>query len=129
LMIISKIKEKYPLLDIYIFSSKNVKLDIPNIKIVRNLAVYASLMNHDLCKAVISEGSGGGEFSQYCHNKKIYIFGCLSYGSLKNIIIPNMSLRQNEKLLHTEWPRHGVTTASLNCVLDINTLLENLNLE
>lgn len=127
LRIVSKIKNKYPHLDIYVFCSQNITLDIPNIKVINKLDIYAALMHHDYCKAVISELSGGGEFAQYCHNNKIYLYGN-SYANLPTNVIDNISLIQNEQLIHTNWNMHGITNASLRWYLSVNELLEDLHI-
>jgi hypothetical protein len=127
LRIIAKIKDKYPHFDTYVFSSQTVTLDldIPDIKIINELNVYAALMNHDYCEAVISELSGGGEFSQYCHNKKIYLYGG-SY-SIDSCVFNQVSSNQNENLLHSNWNCHGTTNASLEWFNSANDLLEKLD--
>ena len=66
--------------DIFIFCiDKDILYDINdinknNIKIIEDLNIYASLMNNGKCKCVISEWSGGGQLSHYCHNKMVFYY-------------------------------------------------------
>jgi hypothetical protein len=61
--------QNYP---IYIFCIE--RLPIENVKFIHNLQVYASMLNHPMCKYFISEFSGAGQLSQYCHNNKIIYY-------------------------------------------------------
>lgn len=73
--IILKIFEKYPDLDIVLFTINYVGFPRhPRINVVSTIDRYASYMNHAKCKAVISQFSGGGQLSQYCHNKFIFYY-------------------------------------------------------
>lgn len=125
LILISKIQDKYPFLDIYVFSSQNVTFDNPNIKIVNNLDMYAVLLNHNLCEAIISELSGGGEFSQYCHNKKIILYS--GHYNIINRPSKKVTSLQNNILLHTDWCLHGVTNATLQWISSFDELLYSLD--
>ena len=41
---------------------------------ILKINVFASLMNHEKCDIVISEWSGRGQLSHYCHNKKVIYY-------------------------------------------------------
>lgn len=72
--LVNSILNNFPHLNIIIFS---ILLDVENkekIKIIRRIDEYASYMNNDKCKAVISPFSGGGQLAQYCHNKFIFYY-------------------------------------------------------
>jgi len=60
-------------LKVYIFTNVNFKSE-ENVIFINDIHVYASLMHHPSCLAVISEYSGAGQLSQYCHNKDIYYY-------------------------------------------------------
>ena len=45
-----------------------------NVVTINDVHTYATLMNHNKCLAVVSEYSGAGQLSQYCHNKEIYYY-------------------------------------------------------
>jgi hypothetical protein len=47
---------------------------LSDITIISDIPTYASLLHSDKCKAFISEFSGGGQLSQYCHKNKIFYF-------------------------------------------------------
>ena len=60
-------------LKVFLFSNVNFEIN-ENVTFINTVDVYASLMHHDNCVAVISEYSGAGQLSQYCHNKDIYYY-------------------------------------------------------
>jgi hypothetical protein len=73
--IIDKVKDKYE--TIFIFCKEKrprFKLESTDIIYVNQLDVYASLMHHEKCDIVISEWSGAGQLSHYCHNKKVMYY-------------------------------------------------------
>jgi hypothetical protein len=99
--------------DIIIFSSdKNIKFNSnkENISYIYDLRKYCSLINNYKCLATISELSGGGEISQYFHNKFIYHY----YNSYdeENIDI-DLSKYDLKKNLHNEWNLHNCSNAKL----------------
>jgi len=64
-------------LDIVVFTvldSTDFSINSERIKFVNNISVYASYMNNEKCKAVITSFSGGGQLAQFCHNKNIYYY-------------------------------------------------------
>jgi len=72
--IINKIEKCDYTIICYVADSQIRYTSKKNIIYISDFSLYCSLMNHELCKAVISEISGGGEVSQYCHHKDIYIY-------------------------------------------------------
>jgi predicted O-methyltransferase YrrM len=60
-------------LKVYVFSNIYFETE-ENVLFINDMHVYASLMNNSNCIAVISEYSGAGQLSQYCHNKDIYYY-------------------------------------------------------
>ena len=62
--------------DVQIFVFSRIPLsDLPeDILVVTTISMYASLMNNPMCKAVFTEFSGGGQLSQYCHHRNIFVF-------------------------------------------------------
>lgn len=61
--------------NIIIFTSDNsLIINESVVKFVNKLEVFASLLNHEECKGIISEWSGGGQVSHYCHNKNVYYY-------------------------------------------------------
>jgi len=130
--IVNKINEKY-LYDyniiIFTVNNSDALLDLKsrnnNIKIINKLDIYASLMNHNNCEAVISELSGAGEFAQYCHNKKIYLYSN-SYEIESNKPIKVSMLQNANNTLHYNWNEHGTTDAILYKFNNIDLLLQNI---
>jgi hypothetical protein len=60
---------------VYIFTNVIEKFENnENVVTINDVHTYATLMNHNKCLAVISEYSGAGQLSQYCHNKEIYYY-------------------------------------------------------
>jgi hypothetical protein len=79
-------------------------------------------MKNENCLCVISELSGGGEISQYCHNNKIFLYGN-SYG----INNKESKLIFNENTnLHDNWNEHGTTDATLYKFSDYKIMLEKI---
>jgi hypothetical protein len=71
--LINSVKCKYN--TIFIFSINeydNIKSD--NIIYINKLDIYASLLAHTNCDGIISEWSGGGQLSHYCHNNKVLYY-------------------------------------------------------
>lgn len=60
--------------NIVIYGISIPQISIPNIHIINNLQTYASFLNNNNCKVVISEWSGGGQLSQYCNNNNIIYY-------------------------------------------------------
>ena len=127
--IISYLENKYPEIHIVIFTSnKDIKFTSQNISYIYSLAEYASYMNHKNCQAVISEHSGGGELSHYCHNNKIYIYGNSYYilGTLYHNVHLN-KLQKNDSLRASyTWNINGITNALYTKVQNIDDLLKIL---
>lgn len=101
--------------NIIIFSSdSNIKFnceDLNRIKYINSLDLYCSFLNNDKCLCLISELSGGGEISQYCHNKLI-----IHYNNSYNpqpIHKTVKSLQDNTNCLHNNWNYHGCSDAVL----------------
>lgn len=70
--IIDKLKNKYNTIFIFCINKReNIQDGDLNIIYINKLDVFASLMYHANCDMVISEWSGGGQLSHYCHNKKV----------------------------------------------------------
>lgn len=65
-------------LQIIVFCANKQTGYADDITFVDDISIYASLMHDDRCKAVITEFSGGGQLTQYCHSKKIFYF-CKAY--------------------------------------------------
>jgi hypothetical protein len=127
--IIYKINITYPDFDIVIFtcndSNELLKLqENTKIKIINKLDLYASVMNHENCECVITELSGGGEFSQFCCNTTIHMYGN-SYNNI-GTFSKKLSTLQNGKFLHDDWNKHGTTDALLNYYNNIDAMLENI---
>jgi len=127
--IICKINIKYPDFDIVIFTvnDSNELLELQEntkIKIINKLDLYASVMNHENCECVITELSGGGEFSQFCCNTIIHMYGN-SYQHI-GTFSKKLSTLQNGKTLHDDWNKHGTTDALLNYYDNVDAMLENI---
>jgi hypothetical protein len=109
-------------------SDPDIRLDSPKKEIiyVNNFPLYCALMNNEMCEMVISEISGGGEMSQYCHNKAI-----LLYPSRYNLGEPYFQRKLNEirSRLHVKWqPNEGSTNAVLHKFPSIYGVIEYINL-
>jgi hypothetical protein len=100
--IIEKVRKGNLLISIIIFTSnitflkKKIENDT-NILWIDNLQLYASYMNSSKCTLVISEWSGGGQLSHYCHDGPVlYYFNhyrdITGYvGREKQILLESMS--------------------------------------
>ena len=61
--------------NIIIFTSDNALIiNESNVKFVNKLELYASLLHNKNCKGIISEWSGGGQLSHYCHNNDVFYY-------------------------------------------------------
>jgi len=93
LEIVKKMSTKIIIFNNNIVELKN-NLNDNSIFYVNNLQVYASLLNNENCKLLISEWSGGGQLSQYTSNCKVIFYYdayfTLSYKS-------NLCEKQREK--------------------------------
>ena len=85
--IIDKVRYIDPDVQIFIFSVEHIEIS-SDITIISDIPTYASLLQSDQCKAYISEFSGGGQLSQYCHKNKIFYFFNTHriYGENKNTL-------------------------------------------
>ena len=127
--ILNTIETHYDNYDIVIFtSSKDIKFNSKKkLTYVHNLPIYASYINNEKCKLVITELSGGGESSQYFHNNNIYIYPN-SY-KLGNTIDSKVNLLQNNNLLHdnVNWNKHGCTNSNISIFSTIDEFFYRLN--
>jgi hypothetical protein len=73
-LIIDTLLSTIPAYNIIIFSNIPYVTNCSSVLIVNHMPLYASLMNHDNCKGVISQFSGAGQLAQYCHNKNIFYY-------------------------------------------------------
>jgi hypothetical protein len=125
--IISKIKKIDPSLQIFIFCNKKLTGYTEDITFIDDISIYASLMNNDNCVAVISEFSGGGQLSQYCHNKKIIYF-CNHYDFYQGCNITDVFNEANSAgNLYDYFDAKLFTNASVYVCSTINTLLNNIS--
>ena len=125
--IISKIKKIDPSLQIFIFCNKKLTGYTEDITFIDDISIYASLMNNDNCVAVISEFSGGGQLSQYCHNKKIIYF-CGAYDFYPGCNITDVFKEANNaNNLYDYFDAKLFTNASVYICSTINTLLNNIS--
>ena len=103
--------------------SSDINIKIDNVKyIINNIDIYASLLKNENCEFIISELSGGGEFSQYCHEKKIYLY---SNSYIIKDFSSSLPLLQTNNKLHHNWNKHGTTNATLYHYKNIDELLLN----
>jgi hypothetical protein len=127
--IISAIQAIDPDVQIFVFCV-NGRLDgyPENITFVNDISIYASLMNHTQCKAVITEFSGGGQLAQYCHTKKIFYF-CNAYPVYSEINDINISIDQANMptSLYNKFDLKLFTNSSIYVFNDIQSLLKNIN--
>jgi hypothetical protein len=93
-------------------TDKNISF-LDNILIVNNLSTYASLMNNNKCICTISELSGAGELSQYCHDKLICHYEN-SYGCQH--VNDNLIKFQNFSNLHDNWNLHGCSDTNAKII-------------
>jgi len=104
------------------------KLDSPKKQItyISDFSLYCALMNHDLCQVVISEISGGGEISQYCHNKTILLYtGAYNFGEP----FLTKQMREIRPRLHVRWQgNEGSTNAILYKFPSLGELIKYNNL-
>lgn len=97
-----------------------------NIKIIKDLNVYASLMNHSKCKCVISEWSGAGQLSHYCHNKMvIYYFN--HYKENNYTEHSKVMLCGSKKGFYEYWDFHKTTDLEAILHRNIDDMLVFLN--
>lgn len=127
--IISCIKSIDPNIQIIIFSIKKLDIFSPEIIIINDLQSYASLMYDKRCKIFISEFSGGGQLSQYCHRNKIFYFGNSYIKELyTNIKIDDVIGEANlQTSLYNKFDWKVFTDASIYVFSNINSLLTNMN--
>jgi hypothetical protein len=127
--IISCIKSIDPNIQIIIFSIKKLDIFPPEIIIVNDLQSYASLMYDKHCKIFISEFSGGGQLSQYCHRNKIFYFGNAYIPHLHtNIKIDDMINQANlQTSFYNMFDWKVFTDTSIYVFSNINSLLTNMN--
>jgi len=78
--------------------------------IVSDLQIYASLLNHVNCKFFISEWSGGGQLSQFCHNKKI-LYYYDNYPADYNNNEESLYRENNNKNFYAYWDHY----TPINC--------------
>jgi hypothetical protein len=126
--LILRLQKYYPDTDIIIFTSlDNLDINIKNIKYINTLYDYASHLNHALCIGTISEWSGAGQLSQYCHNRKIIYF-------FHHYISNNYHLQKNEiekhannNTLYYAFDFHKTTDAKIIMYENISNILENIS--
>jgi hypothetical protein len=120
--IIKTIKENYKEINIILFTFDEQRQFDTNIIVIHSLSKYCSLMNNNNCLCIISELSGGGEISQYCHNNKIFL-----YGNSYEIVNKETTITFKEKCnLHDNWNEHGTTDATLYKFSDYKIMLEKI---
>jgi len=109
------------LIDKIEFQSINENIYKNNLFYINSLHEYCSLINNNKCIAVISELSGGGEISQYCHNNLIY-----HYQNSYSPTFIEMELSNYKYLnLHNDWNFHNCSTARL-IRNNINVIFEHM---
>jgi hypothetical protein len=117
--IINNISLNHPDLNIVIFTITEPFLfsfNSDKIKFVKRIDTYASYINNEKCIAVISPFSGGGQLTQYCHNKKIYYYETIGgYEMHKNL--EDIFKTANEKNnMYSYFDYKKITDASV-CIL------------
>ena len=113
---------------IIIFSSIPLHDVSTNISVVHDISTYASLMNHTLCKAVFTQFSGGGQLSQYCHNKKIFVY-CKPYPFYPNTDIHHVITEANAPTnLYNKFDFKIFTDSNIYIFRNINAMLQNIHL-
>ena len=124
--IISSIQSIDPNLQIIIFSIEKPN-DIPSSVLhINDLSTYASLMHNDKCKLVISEFSGAGQLSQYCHRRKIFYF-CKTYHFYPGQDITNVMTEANQDTnIYDKFDCKIFTDASVYVFSNINSLLDTM---
>jgi len=125
--IIAKIKEINPMIDIFIFCIEKLEGYPTDITFINDITTYASLMNHEKCNAVITEFSGGGQLSQYCHNKKIiYFSNTYQFYPNNNDIYKVLEKGNDTTNIYNNFDIKLFTNPSMYVFSNINLLITNL---
>jgi hypothetical protein len=71
--LINSVKHKYA--TIFVFINKEINhIQTENVIYINKLDIYASLLAHNNCNGIISEWSGGGQLSHYCHSNRVFYY-------------------------------------------------------
>ena len=99
-----------------------------NILFIDNLQLYASYLNNEKCKLLISEWSGGGQIAQYCTNNKIFYY-CNFYNSLGYIGIEKQ-LIENAKngSYFNNWDWKNPKNVDIKIFENLDELLNNISI-
>jgi hypothetical protein len=114
-------------IDIIIYTKlSEIEFINKDIKIINDLNLYASLINHTNCLALISEISGCGELGFYCHNKNIYFYGnhYPTYSGGINFI--DKSIWENRVGIRDAWNIKCNTNAIVKIFTDVDDMLLNI---
>lgn len=114
--------------NIIIFTSDNsLIINDPAVKFVHKLELYASLLNHEECKGIISEWSGGGQLSHYCHNNNVYYYFNnyeeQNYCNLKD----KYAYEANNNNLYLTWDFKKTTQCNIYMYQTIDILCDKLS--
>lgn len=132
LWLINNFLKYYPHMNIFVFSTLNLPLQHNNVFIVDRIDIYASLMNHSKCKMVISQFSGAGQLSQFCHNNHILYYETAysvyrDCDSLSDIY----AISNSPNTIYDYFDLKKITSANIyvvHTVTDVlNYLLDNFN--
>lgn len=119
----------FPTLNIVIFTIVDPHLfsiHSDNIKFINRIDTYASYMNNEKCKAVISTFSGGGQLAQYCHNKQIYYMN-EEYTFFKGRDIEEVfNIANNKYNMYLNFDAKKITNANILGVDNLQDIIDDL---
>jgi len=123
--IVSAIKDIDPNIQIFIFSIKTLEDISPDVTIIDDLSIIASLMNNNKCKAIFSEYSGVGILSHYCHNKKIFYLET-AYKVHEGLDIHDVIIKTNQpNNLYNKFDIQIFTNISIYIFKDLDSFLKD----
>jgi len=113
--------------NIVVFSSDALNINIENVYITNNLNVYCSYLNHKNCKLFISEWSGGGQLSQYFYNGKIlYYFDNYPSHDYEKNYLSFQELANKNTNVRESWDFKTVTNCERFYYKTLDDMLDDL---
>lgn len=118
-------------LNIIIFNNdiNELKKDINynNVILIDNLQLYATYLNDNKCRGVISEWSGGGQVAQYCCNKKTIMYYFNHYQSQGYIPMKDQCIANSMSGDYLQsWDFKNPGDSTILMFNDFNDLLNNI---
>ena len=134
--LISNILNEYPNLYVVVFTIIDpirFSFNSDKIKFVNRIDMYASYMNNDKCKAVLTTFSGAGQLAQFCHNKHIYYYSNGGYNIYNSNELDHNGIKQlfnisnDENNIYSYFDLKMITNANIFICNHSNNVLPFIN--